>query len=211
MRMRLLALGVMTIMLGSTIVWSAVAAAAPQRPIAPESDVASALNLLLGGPARWPSDEAMHAQFLQHFQSAVGLGRARMVSASLRVRPDMQLTLVMRNDEDSSAQPVALRYELETLELIGIAKHDTPVAFVADSHIDRSGAQRTRPLNSFEQRALSTLRSGGETTAATTAPGRSVVGAIRATSECTSCHAGSKPGDMLGAFSYQLTRLPADK
>jgi hypothetical protein len=161
-----------------------------------------ALALLFGGPARWSSDVAMHRQFVERFGSAVGLGRARMVSPSLRVHDDMRLTLTVPDDEGSP--PATLRYQLKTLELIGIARHANPVAFVIGTHTDRSGAEHTRPLNAFERRALVRLRSGNEVAAETTKAGRHVVGAIRATGECTSCHGTSKVGENLGAFSYRL-------
>ena len=150
----------------------------------------------------------MHLQFLEHFRSAVGLGRSRMVSPTLRVDDDMLLTLTAPSDEDTSP-PVTLRYELKNLELIGVARHATPVAFVLRSHTDRSGVEHTRSLNDFERRALASLRSTDDVVAAeTTRIGRNVVGAIRATGECLSCHATSKVGDMLGAFSYRLARVP---
>jgi hypothetical protein len=109
--------------------------------------------------------------------------------------------------EDASP-PETIRYRLN-LVLIGIANCATPVAFVIGSHIDRSGAERTRPLSRFEQRALARLRSADEIVGETTRGGREVVGAIRATGECTSCHATSTAGDLLGAFSYRLERMAA--
>lgn len=153
----------------------------------------------------WKSDGDMHQLFVDRFRAAVGLGRARMFSSSLQVSPGMQLTLRVPNDEDTAAAPIDLRYALTTLELIGIARHEPPVAFVIDTHTDRSRAGRTRGLTGFEQRALAVLRSGDNTTAQTTKDGRRVAGAIRATNECLGCHATFKGGELLGAFSYQLT------
>jgi hypothetical protein len=181
---------------------------AAQAPTTSQKDALeqqSATLLLFGGPARWRSDLDMHRQFLERFKSAVGLGRSRMVSPSLRVHDDMLLSLSVPSEDASP--PETIRYRLKSLELIGIAKHATPVAFVIASHTDRSGVEHTRPLSRFEQQALARLRSANEAVGETTSSGRDVVGAIRATGECTSCHATSKASDLLGAFSYRLERV----
>ena len=164
-------------------------------------------ELLFGGAARWPSDLDMHRQFLERFKSAVGLGRSRMVSPSLQIHDDMLLSLTVPSEDASP--PETLRYRLKSLELIGVARHATPVAFVIGSHTDRSAVDETRPLSRFEQRALASLGPANEVVGQTTRSGRDVVGAIRATAECTSCHSTSKAGDLLGAFSYRLERMPA--
>jgi hypothetical protein len=155
--------------------------------------------------ALWVSEAMMHGQFIERFRTAVGLGRARMGSASLRIGPRMQLRISMPQDEGSSRR-VELTHSLNTLELIGIARHSPPVAFVIESHQNPS-VEKTRPLTSFEERALRVLRDGQEVAAATEGNTRLVVGAIRAEEGvCISCHAGVKPGELLGAFSYRLTR-----
>jgi hypothetical protein len=181
---------------------------AAQAPTTPQNHALErepATVLLFGGPARWSSDLDMHRQFLERFKSAVGLGRARMVSPSLQVHDDMLLSLSVPSEDASP--PEATRYRLKSLELIGIARHATPVAFVIGNHIDRSAVEQNRPLGRFEQRALARLRSANEIVGETTRNGRDIVGAIRATGECTSCHATSAAGDLLGAFSYRLERL----
>jgi hypothetical protein len=181
-----------------------VAAQAPATPDKGAPERESATTSLFGGPARWASDLAMHGQFLERFKSAVGLGRSRMVSPSLQVHDDMLLSLTVPSEDASPAETT--HYRLESLELIGIARHAAPVAFVIGSHTDRTGVERSRPLSRFEQRALAKLRSANEVAGETTRAGREVVGAIRATGECTSCHSTSKEGDLLGALSYRLSR-----
>lgn len=185
-----------------------VVVTAAQAPMTPRADTLEKqpdTSVLFGGPARWPSDLDMHRQFLERFKSAVGLGRSRMVSPSLQVHDDMLLSLSVASEDASP--PETIRYRLKSLELIGIAKHATPVAFVIGSHTDRSRVEHTRPLSRFEQQALARLRSANEVVGATTSSGRDVVGAIRATGECTSCHATSKAEDLLGALSYRLERI----
>lgn len=171
-----------------------------------QADVPPSAWALFGGPVQWKTDAEMHRQFFERFRSAVGLGAARMTSPSLRVHEGMVLSLTERNDEDP-LEPATLRYALKTLELVGIAKHATPAAFVAANHVDRAGAAKTRPLTRFEQQAIASLSGGGEVVAETTRAGRTVVGAIRAAAECTSCHPGSQVGTLLGAFSYRLERV----
>ena len=187
---------------------TAVVATAARATVTPQADALdreSATLSLFGGVERWSSDLDMHRQFLERFRSAVGLGRSRMVSPSLRVHDDMLLSLSVPS-EDASL-PETIRYRLKSLELIGIARHATPVAFVIGSHTDRSGMGYTRPLSRFEQRALARLRFANDAVGQTTSNGRDVVGAIRATGECTSCHTASKAEDLLGAFSYRLDRI----
>jgi hypothetical protein len=184
---------------------------AAQAPVTPQADALeqpAAATLLFGGPARWSSDLDMHRRFLERFNSAVGLGRARMVNPSLQVHDDMLLSLTVPSEDASP--PETIRYRLRSLELVGIARHPTPVAFVAGTHIDRSGAEHTRPLSRFEQRALARLRSADEIVGETTRSGRDVTGAIRATGECISCHSTFKAGDLLGALSYRLERMAAN-
>jgi hypothetical protein len=166
---------------------------------------AQAPDLWFGAAARWTSDAQMHRVFLERFAGAVGLGRSRMVSPSLRVHDDMRLTLTIPADEGAGSATIG--YELKTLELIGVARHPDPVAFVIGTHTERSEPARTRSLDGFERRAIASLRSGQEVVARTTPTGRQVVGAIRATAACASCHATSAERDVLGAFSYTLTRV----
>jgi hypothetical protein len=203
--MRLQGMSSIAALFCTTVVLTAV-----QAPTTPRNNALGqepAALLLFGGPARWSSDPDMHRQFLERFRSAVGLGRARMVSPNLRVHDDMLLSLTVPSEDASP--PETIRYRLKSLELIGIAKHAMPVAFVIGSHIDRSGAEHTRPLSRVEERALARLRSGNEVVGETTRNGREVVGAIRAAGECVSCHASSAAGDLLGAFSYRLERTGA--
>jgi hypothetical protein len=191
----------------AALLCATVATTAAQVPKTPAVEAAQqpSISPLWGGSARWPSDADMHRQFLEHFKSAVGLGRSRMVSPTLRAHDDMRLTITV---DDEGSPPETQRYELKRLELIGIARHAPPVAFVIGSHTDRSGVDRTRALTAFEQNALNSFRLAHDVVAETTTTGRAVVGAIHATGECTSCHGSATAGDLLGAFSYDLERLP---
>jgi len=148
----------------------------------------------------WKSDAAMHNDFKQRFLDADGRGFSRMLAPPMVLNDFMWLTLEGRT------------YKLGTLELIGIAKHDSPVAFVSSRHrFPGPQARQTRPLTRFETTALQKLGAGDELSSETNGKTRTVVGALRADRQCILCHSDYKAGDMLGAFSYRLdvANLPA--
>src|SRR5262249_16703920 len=103
--------------------------------------------------------------------------------------------------------PGSTAYTINSLELIGIAKHNAPVAFPTIRHAPAISTP-ARPLTDFEPKALAQLRTGVDTTTAVDQSTRQVVGAIRAQNSCLRCHTGFKEGDLLGAFTYHLTQTP---
>ena len=82
---------------------------------------------------------------------------------------------------------------VESIELVGVALHDSPVAYVDDN-------ETTRPLNAIEHDLLKRLGSGEELAI----EGATALGAIRARPDCRRCHLGRAVGDLLGAFAYRL-------
>jgi hypothetical protein len=152
----------------------------------------------------WPSESRMHATFVDRFRAAVGLGRARMITGNMRIHDRMTLKTWMPRDEGAS-EGVTVRYRLNSLELIGIARHPKPVAVAIEKHGDGFASASQRQLSTFEQRAIARLRAAGsDVVAQTDGPTRLVVGAVRAEAGCTRCHAGFNVGELLGAFSYRL-------
>jgi len=153
---------------------------------------------------QWKSDAAMHEYFVKRFLESAGNGMERMQTPAMAINDSMWLT-----DGLST-------FKLGTLELIGIAKHDSPVAFADLRHRPFAGDKETRGLTAFETRALKELQGGAELTTQRDRRGRTVVGAVRAREECLRCHnsngQGYQVGDLLGAFSYRLdnAKLPAD-
>jgi hypothetical protein len=113
-----------------------------------------------------------------------------------------------RPHQFSAAPKVEQKWSLQTVDLIGLATHSQPMAYVSDN-LPRMEELRnnaaTRPLDEFEAAGLSRLRNGEELFVRDRAEGSRVLGAIRATKQCVSCH-GCERGDLLGAFSYTLTR-----
>jgi hypothetical protein len=145
---------------------------------------------------RWPSDAAMHAYFLDRFLHSAGNGIERMLSPLIVVTDSMWLT------------PDATAFKLGTVELIGVAYHPSPVAFVDLRHRSFPRNVETRALTDFERQALDKLRAGRDVVAQPDRQGRTVIGAIRARETCLGCHNREgkrvQAGDVLGALSYRL-------
>jgi len=101
------------------------------------------------------------------------------------------------------------------LELVGLSKHETPVAYIAE-HIPQMDELRdapTRPLDHFEQQALDRLRAAEDLVIDETTHRIRMVGALRASQNCLQCHS-VKRGELLGAFTYELVparALPAGR
>jgi hypothetical protein len=109
----------------------------------------------------------------------------------------------------SKQPPPAYAWELQTLDLIGLAKHEEPVAYVSDNlpRMDELRHAPTRPLDAFEQAGLEALRKGEDLFVVDIAAGRRMLGSIRCVEQCARCH-GAERGDLLGAFSYTLIQAP---
>jgi hypothetical protein len=108
-----------------------------------------------------------------------------------------------------SALPQApRRWQVQTLDLVGLVVHDQPVAYVSE-HLPRMDELRqaqTRTLDDFEREALSALRKGEDLVSRESGERLRLLGAIRAVKQCTTCH-GCERGELLGAFSYALRRV----
>lgn len=156
-----------------------------------------------------PMLQEMHARFVQAFIDSEGFGRAR-------VTPMMKLMQQSRFEDVDGAGTC-----IERVALVGVARHDPPVAYDAalfgfqhsDAHSAALPARRGRPLTAVESQALARLRQGESLVRQMPVEGVQAMGAIRASSECLACHRGSREGDLLGALSYTMGRLqsPAGK
>ena len=83
--------------------------------------------------------------------------------------------------------------------------HDTPVVYVSDElpNMKDVASHPTRPLDSFETRAVLELKDGAELSMEPNGKELRMLGAIRNLTQCIVCHEGSR-GDLLGAFTYNL-------
>jgi hypothetical protein len=96
---------------------------------------------------------------------------------------------------------------LRRLDLISLLLHDKPVAYVT-TQLPKMNELRdapTRPLELFESTALNALSKGEDLVVNETEKAIWLVGALRASKQCMSCH-DVKRGELLGAFSYVLER-----
>jgi hypothetical protein len=99
------------------------------------------------------------------------------------------------------------RWQLTSLELVSLLKHEAPVAYLSKNlpRMDDLDDAAIRPLDEFEIKALSQLRAGEEIVFESTSDELRMLGSLRAARLCTECHSVNR-GDLLGAFTYRLRR-----
>lgn len=99
----------------------------------------------------------------------------------------------------------ARSWGIENLQLVSLLKHDVPVAYVSKElpRMDALSHAATRPLDVFEESALSALQEGETLVVRSLPDSLRMLGAVRAIQQCQSCHEAER-GELLGAFSYTL-------
>jgi hypothetical protein len=150
----------------------------------------------------WLCPDEMHDYYMRRFEIAEGFGLSRMPQPPMLDRSGV---LELRGE----------RYTIQRLELVGLLKRAAPVVYVPMRHNVRFDPAdfKSRSLTPFETRALAELREGRHiVSAAGDGPGTiEVVGALRGDGSCLKCHTDQREGDLLGAFSYSLRRVPAPR
>lgn len=103
-------------------------------------------------------------------------------------------------------------WRIVRLELIGLLRHEHPVAYVSEHlpRMDELQSAPTRSLNAFETRSLDRIRAGEEVCTEETEDRILMFGSLRAVRQCVECHRTSR-GELLGAFSYELRRAKPSK
>jgi len=99
----------------------------------------------------------------------------------------------------------AQRWQVTTLELVSILKHEEPVAYVS-RHLPRMSElhkAKTRPLTAFEKLGLDHLKKGEDLHVDYAPEMIRMVGSLRAANVCLDCHSAQR-GQLLGAFVYRL-------
>jgi hypothetical protein len=98
-------------------------------------------------------------------------------------------------------------WKILTLDLVGLLLEPEPRVYVSDRlpSMDQVRAVPTRPLDKIETVALTALRDGDDLWITWVGDCARMVGAIRNNGRCVACHGGDR-GDLLGAFSYTLSR-----
>ncbi|HVU39041.1 MAG TPA: hypothetical protein VHC95_11960 [Opitutales bacterium] len=205
-------------LVSSIVVGASTAGTPPLPPPEPASSKTDKRSFTLNhagegfADQRWASEDEMNRYFVKRFIDSANFGNARMFSLPMVVIDDGMRLVPSDSGQPGPTSPNALAYRVEDIELIGVAKHPQPVAFVSTRHVrtyenadPKQGA--TRALTEFELKALEQLQAGPDTAVFEEKDGgRIVVGAIRAREDCLQCHTRYKTGDLLGAFSYRLQR-----
>jgi len=116
------------------------------------------------------------------------------------------LDFVKTGDHESRKYQAMGRYRVSSLDLVGLLKHEAPVAYLTKTlpTMEQLREAPTRPLDTFERLALERLQAGDDLFIRSAGAHLRMVGSLRATKECLRCHDGER-GDLLGAFSYVLT------
>lgn len=98
------------------------------------------------------------------------------------------------------------RYRLEKLQLIGLLYHSEPVVYDLTTMPDlvHADSAKTRPLDDFENEALSVLQSGEPIASKRFDHEVRMLGGIRNAESCVECHQESTD-TLLGAFTYSLS------
>lgn len=98
----------------------------------------------------------------------------------------------------------AKTWELKSLDLVGMLKHDAPVVYVSEKlEMTKLKELPTRSLDFFELAGLEELQKGKEVFVRGKEGTIRLLGAVRAAKQCQSCHDCTE-GTLLGAFSYTL-------
>lgn len=148
------------------------------------------------GATEWESCEEMHDDYVRRFEASPGFGLSRMY------RPPML-------DRNGVLNTGRVEYNMASLDLIGAFTLDKPVVYVTTAHGSSVKAEtfKSRELTPFEKASLAAFKSGRSLAIETSPDSQAMacVGALRAKDTCLECHRNNKAGDLLGAFSYQLT------
>ncbi len=176
----------------------------------------------------WTSEVQMHNYYVDTYIRSAGTGdygaAGSQLSGPPRMTLDPSLRLVLAQDLKLNGADITAveAYRVDKLELIGLAKHDPPVAFVINRHSAFQSFGRSsnsypnepatptgiRPLTDFETSALAEIKTGQDVVTQPEADGTClIVGAVRAQQACIQCHSGYQVGDALGAFSYHLSKV----
>lgn len=98
-------------------------------------------------------------------------------------------------------------WKIQSLQLVGLLKHDTPVVYEQHELVMyvQASQLKTRALNELETVSLEKLQAGTQRVAGWDEPHQRLqfMGAIRAKDRCLKCHE-VEPGTLLGAFTYWI-------
>lgn len=106
------------------------------------------------------------------------------------------------------------KWEVNRVQLVSLLMHSTPQVYDTDQllSMDELESDQTpvRDTDPFETAALKQLFGGKEIVIHKSKNRMRMLGAIKCTQNCISCHTTAQPGDVLGAFSYEILRTPPE-
>ena len=111
------------------------------------------------------------------------------------------------NGDEMKARATKRVWSVTRMQLVSLLKHDKPGVYLSDNlpRMEQLADARTRPLDGFEEGALEKLRRGEDIVTTARTNRIHMLGAVRAAKRCLECHDVHR-GELLGAFSYELTR-----
>jgi hypothetical protein len=102
-------------------------------------------------------------------------------------------------------------WKVREVYLLGLVKHPEPVVYLTDTVPNMNEAKEvpTREPDAFEKDGLETIKGGENLVIEKIDTRMRVLGPIYAGKGCVKCH--DQRGQLLGAFTYRLERVPAEK
>ena len=142
-------------------------------------------------PDEWASYQAMHDYFLKRFVESRGFGLERMVNVN-----DPRYRKMYADGR---------RYRVGRVQLISLNRGGMPFAYSTGIDADKAQIKHAphEPLGDAETDAVAKLKDSMTVVLTGQDGHREMVGAIRATADCTACHHVAQ-GTLMGAFRYPL-------
>lgn len=143
-------------------------------------------------PDEWASYQAMHAYFLQRFVDGQGFGMERMIN--------------LNSPRFRKVYADGMRFTVGGVQLLSLNGGNAPFAYVTVIDADKKRIKNAahEPLGDAEIDAIAKLKEGMTVVLTGNEGHREMIGAIRATADCTECH-NTTEGTLLGAFRYPLS------
>ncbi len=169
----------------------------------PEQDSMSDLHLIV--VAQFASDD-QNGLVLDRDQIAGFEPHAVDIVTSSSLNMEISKSSPQAKPDASETEP---RWHLNRMELVGLLASDQFRVYVSESlpAMDELAKAETRPLDGFELAGLSQLFGEQNLHIAATPNRIRMLGALRAGESCLECHSVHQ-GDLLGALSYELIRVP---
>jgi hypothetical protein len=173
-----------------------------QQPGAPSASPWLTEQLRKEPSSFWPIDKpplsllSLHRESVVDYVNLPGFGYFK----------DRQHVAGFQEHQVSQLPTPQSSWTLQRLDLIGLVVHEKPTAYVSEDlpRMKELRVAPTRGLDEFESAGLLALQRGEELFIREREQERRMLGAIRATRQCLSCHEAER-GDLLGVFSYQMT------